>query len=513
MVLLFRNVYLKNRAQFKSIEKLFIFFVLLIILGIGSWLRLSGIISNSFAFTYDVGRDMLAVESIVANHKIPLIGQTTGIEGIFYGPWWYYLLIPPFILFSGNPSGIAFTMAVVGIVSIVVAFIFGNKIGGKFLGITLAALTSVSPIMISLSAQIWNPNIVPLFVLLTLLVLYKIFIKENKGRLKYYFLLGILLAFNIDLEIVFGILLFIGIVLSVVITLNKKIRPVEILSFVLGLLLIFLPRAIFELRHGFLMTKSFIAFLPGGNSTEDPLTFGQIVENRILTFLDQFSASLTFGNQFLAVILILFTLFATLLFYRKAPEIMRKLIVTAVTIIVVFFAGTIVFSRALWPHYLVGLPIIYIFLVSTSLYLLSKSLSNIILPGLIFVFLFIVNLNPAVLINSFTSPIFTGKASVYRNQLAVVDYVYREASGKDFKYVVYTPPVFDYTYRYLFKWYGPEKYKYFPNKEARTAFFIIEPDPGYEDRPKQWLKLRENDGKIIKSETVKGGIIVQTRTH
>ena len=171
------------------------------------------------------------------------------------------------------------------------------------------------------------------------------------------------------------------------------------------------------------------------------------------------------------------------------------------------------FSRALWPHYLVGLPIIYIFLVSTSLYLLSKSLSNIILPGLIFVFLFIVNLNPAVLINSFTSPIFTGNASVYRNQLAVVDYVYREASGKDFKYVVYTPPVFDYTYRYLFKWYGPEKYKYFPNKEARTAFFIIEPDPGYEDRPKQWLKLRENDGKIIKSETVKGGIIVQTRTH
>ena len=91
--------------------------------------------------------------------------------------------------------------------------------------------------------------------------------------------------------------------------------------------------------------------------------------------------------------------------------------------------------------------------------------------------------------------------------------MYKQANGKDFKYVVYTPPVHDYTYRYLFMWRGQSKYHYLSNEEAKTAFFIIEPDPGYEDRPKWWLKARENDGVIIKSTTLSSGIIVQTRVH
>src|SRR3989344_1476326 len=145
MVLLSRNVYLKSKARFKSMKKIFIFFGLLIIVIIGSWLRLSGILSNSFAFTYDVGRDMLAVENIVVNHKVTLIGQTTGVEGIFYGPWWYFILIIPFLIFSGNPQGIAFFMSIIGIIAILLGYIIGKKIGGVFLGIIFSAFISFSP--------------------------------------------------------------------------------------------------------------------------------------------------------------------------------------------------------------------------------------------------------------------------------------------------------------------------------------------------------------------------------
>src|SRR3989344_3188408 len=174
MVLLSRNVYLKSKARFKSMKKIFIFFGLLIIVIIGSWLRLSGILSNSFAFTYDVGRDMLAVENIVINHKIPLIGQTTGIEGIFYGPWWYYMLSIPFLVVSGNPQGIAFFMAIIGIITILLSYIVGKKIGGVFLGIIFSCFISFSSLMVSSSMQIWNPNPIPFFVLLVFLILYEL---------------------------------------------------------------------------------------------------------------------------------------------------------------------------------------------------------------------------------------------------------------------------------------------------------------------------------------------------
>lgn len=129
------------------------------------------------------------------------------------------------------------------------------------------------------------------------------------------------------------------------------------------------------------------------------------------------------------------------------------------------------------------------------------------------IILFLVNLNPIAIINNFTKPMWVGDASVYRNQLQVIDYVYKQSRGKDFKYVVYTPPLHDYTYQYLFMWYGQNKYHYSPSIDSHTAYFILEPDPQYPFRLTNWLKQREKDGKIIKSEKFASGIIVQTRVH
>ena len=104
--------------------------VLYLLLIIGSFLRLQGVFSNSFAFTYDVGRDMLALWNIVYDHKIPLIGATTGLAGVFYGPWWYYFLTPFFVIFRGDPQGIAFLMSVIGVLSIVASYyLFPLKFG------------------------------------------------------------------------------------------------------------------------------------------------------------------------------------------------------------------------------------------------------------------------------------------------------------------------------------------------------------------------------------------------
>lgn len=486
-------------------------YILYLIILVGAFLRFQGVFTNSFAFTYDVGRDMLTLWQIVYDHKISLIGQTTGLPGVFYGPWWYYLLAPFFAIFSGNPQGIAGIMSLVGVLSIIFSYILGEKIGNRILGIILVAITAVSPILISWSSQIWNPNIIPVFVLLTLLVLSNIFL-SNKNKLKYYFFLGIILALIMDFEIVFGVLFLVSIALSVLVIKKMNIKLSEAIGFFVGGLIILSPRIVFELRHQFLMTKSLINFFSSGDSIgRDSL--GKVLINRFSIFFDQFCSTLATDNKLLGIAIFFFILVSLLFLYKKTNSMVKNFIQLSCITLVVFFIGILFFNHDIWPHYLVGLPIFYILLFSLSLYLLSKKLSGNTIPIIIVILVFIINLNPIGVIQNLSKPLWEGDAAVYRNQVGVIDYIYQESNGREFKYVVYTPPVHDYTYRYLFKWYGPNKYKSSPSINSNLAYFILEPDFQNPQRLKDWLKQREGDGRIIKSQEVGGGIVVQTRIN
>lgn len=480
--------------------------LLYLVIAVGAFLRLQGVFANSFAFTYSIGKDMLALWNIAYAHRLLLIGQE-GFPGIFYGPWWHYILTPFFVIFSGNPQGIAFLMASIGIFSIVLGYVFGNRIGGKPLGIILATLISVSQIMVSFSSQIWSVNLISLFTLFSLFILERIYFSE-KHKSKYYFLLGIMLALNIDFEIFFGSLFALGIILSIVLTDRRKISIKYLLFFILGCLLIASPKILFDLRHQFLLSKNLIAFIANGNSLYYMPTFLSLVMNRVDVFFSQFNYTLAGGNQLLGIFILLSFVF----FFRNFNIRIKYFTNTSIVVVLVLFSGAILFPHDIWQNYLAVLPVFYILLFAFCLYLVAKNtFSN--FGYVILVIIAIVNISPTRLIQNFVNPLWEGDASVYRNQLEAVDSVYKDANGRSFKYVVYTPPVYDYTYQYLFNWLGENKFKYQPSVQADLAYFILEPDLQVPSRLVDWLKQREGDGKIIKSETLKGGIVIQTRVH
>ena len=494
-------------------KKLFILFGLFVILAIGSYLRLSGIIDNSFAFTYDVGRDMLAVENIVVNHKITFIGSTTGIEGIFYGPWWYFILSIPFFLFSGNPQGIAFFICFIGISTILLCYIVGKKIGGGFLGIIFSAFISFSPPMIFSSSQIWNPNLIPFLILLVFLILDRLFeSKPNTSKKKYFLLLGLLLGLIVDMEIVFGILLFLSICISLIFIFRKRLILKEILFFILGLLFIFSPRIIFEVRHNFLMTGTFINTISNGLiSSKNSSIFDELF-NRLASLFNVWSAALAGQNSIIGFILIIFVSLGLLFFYKKTDNTQRQFVKTILILIGVFLIGVSSFNQAIWPHYLVGIPVFYLLLLSLAINAIRIALKKSWVIVLMLFVLFWINLNPTRALGNIRHPLWEGNAAVYRNQVATIDYIYKDAKGRNFKYIVYTPAVHDYTYRYLFFWYGKKKYGYVPNKKNTGLFYVIlEPDYALPFRLRDWLKERVGDGIIQREKIVKGGIMVQTR--
>ena len=151
-------------------------FKLILIIGIillAAYLRLWGIWNGSFAFTYDVGRDLLAVRDLVYGHKLSLIGQTSGQMGIFYGPWWYWLISIPFVLFSGNPAGVATFIALTGIAAALMGLFWGRKYFNNAFAFVLFIFIALSPYSISATNQIWNPNMLIFLTLVVLVLFYR----------------------------------------------------------------------------------------------------------------------------------------------------------------------------------------------------------------------------------------------------------------------------------------------------------------------------------------------------
>lgn len=481
-----------------------------LILLVGFYRRIGGILTNSFAFTYDVGRDLLQVQQIVVDHKIPLIGQTTGLGGLFYGPWWYYMLTPAFIISGGNPQGVALSMVLVGMITIFFGFVLGKQIHGNRLGLLFAALTAFSPVMIGYSAQIWNPNIAPLLVLI---VLYSLLaVHKNVKNWKWYILLGFILGLIIDTEIVFGVLFFVSTLCLYFWFEKKKALNRNVLFIAVGFLVTLAPRIFFELRHGFIMTQTLLHPASGSEKVFEISNFLTDFPNRALALFGQYRDTFTPGNTLLAMVLLGTTAIFTVWQAKKLKSYERFFFVACFIVVVVFLIGTSFFSWAIWGHYLVGLPVFYLLSFAIVLDVIWKKLKYLSFTMLIILLWFMIN--PIQIVSDAQRPLWEGNAAVYRNQVAVIDYIYNQAKGKKFNEIVYTPSVHDFPYQYLFSWYGKNKYGYVPSMGKEKLFFVtIEQDPGQENRIKDWLKIREGDGKVIKEEVVRGGITVQTRIH
>ncbi|MBI4157851.1 hypothetical protein HY502_03320, partial [Candidatus Woesebacteria bacterium] len=60
-------------------------------------------VGEILGFYFDQGRDALIIWDLWHSGKLFLIGPTTGIAGIFRGPFYYYLIAPFYLLGGGDP--------------------------------------------------------------------------------------------------------------------------------------------------------------------------------------------------------------------------------------------------------------------------------------------------------------------------------------------------------------------------------------------------------------------------
>jgi len=483
-----------------SFEKIF----LILIIGVASFLRFFRL-KDFLGFWYDQGRDALVIWDMVFNGKFTLIGPQMGFTGIFRGGWYYYLIAPFYALDRGNPIPPYVFLIATTIIAIFVLYILGKNMGKPKAGLLAGLVGSVSMYIVGASRWFSDPTPTLLISVLLVLSLYKYTEGKSWWIIITGFLCGMALQFSAATEIFYvpGIML-------IVFLLRKKVRLniKQIFFAILAFVCAFGPQIIFEIRHPGVQTGAFFNFV--FHEKTFTYAFWEILKTRLPFDYNMFASKFWIdGGLIFAPFFIIFI--GLMAFNWKKLWQLDKFkvlfILAAVPII-----GTLFFVSNLggvYEYYFTGYYLIWILLFSyVYIYFFKSILIKICLSIFIFLLIF---LNLKSFSQSYCIDINNSKNIIFANELAAIEWIYKDANGRDFNVDEYVPPVIPYAYEYLFKWLGTTKYRYQPlTKNIDLLYTLYEADDDHPERLGAWMERQKGIGRVVK-EAKFGSIVVQER--
>lgn len=490
--------------------------VVLFILSVAFILRVYRV-GDILNFHYDQGRDALVIWDLIREpHKFFLIGPTTGLPGIFRGPFYYYLITPFYWLGSGNPVFPAIFLALISVASLYLMYVLAKEIGGVRAGLVSLVLGTFSFEVIYASRWLSNPTPMLLLSMLLVLSMFRI----HSGNKNYWILLSAILGlsfFNFGSS---GELFYFPVVGLFILwslfrqgfgktksTLNWKIILVSFGVFLFTVL----PLLIFNFRHGYILGNNINSLI--GSEKSFAVPSWRFVEDRTSVIFSHFSA-LVFHSPHEKE-----SLFALLLFlgcvYFLSSVIKNDKVKIISSLLMSVFIGLIFYQGNhgnLYAYYLTGYYLIFLMLVGI---ILAKALESS-LPAKVLIISFIcffVLQNWSWIRPYINTSGLEPNVIVLENQKKVIDWVYSNSNEKNFNVDVYVPPVISYSYDYLFKWLGNQKYGRLPDSsQVPLLYTIYEVDSENEDRLSAWLARQKGIGAVTKEQTF-GGITVQERVR
>lgn len=145
-------------------------------------------------FLGDQGVAGVVIYNAWHNKSLPLVGPQSSL-GPHQGPFYYYLIGVPLILFNFNPLPTAVFIAILGVLTVAVIYYLGRQLFGFWIGLFIASLYAFSPAIVAQNRMIWNPTPIPFFSALLLLSLYQIKATE---KLKWFIIFGLSLGIIIQ---------------------------------------------------------------------------------------------------------------------------------------------------------------------------------------------------------------------------------------------------------------------------------------------------------------------------
>lgn len=208
-------------------------------------------------FSGDSGRDFLVIHNIIQTRQLPLLGPPTSLGWLHLGPFIYYLWIPLFHIFHGDPRGIAFFSAFLdSLVAPLLFFSLRRAIGTR--SSALAALFyATSPLIIIWARTPLHPSLSPFFAtaLVTLLASWK----DTHSPLKI-ICAGLVSGIILQTHLAPIVLVTVSF-LYLLYTSTEHRRQTSIL-FLGPLILTLLPLIYYDMQHKFSMLRGLLVWAP-----------------------------------------------------------------------------------------------------------------------------------------------------------------------------------------------------------------------------------------------------------
>lgn len=482
--------------------------LLFLILALGFFLRVYRI-GDLLGFYYDQGRDALVIWNLWHKWNFFLIGPTTGIAGIFRGPFYYYLIAPFYLLGKGNPVWPSVFLSATTIAASFMAYLLGAKIHSKTAGLIAAFISCFSFNIVMASRWLSNPT--PMLLLSMLLVWFML--KVTEGKTKAW--LGIALVLGLSL-FHFGSAgeVFYFLAVAIFAILNRKHLPNRKIFFISCLLFFatVLPLVIFDVKNHFLISGNIKKFLLEDKSFR-AVSWKQ-AQDKFVFYWDVFSKQIFHGRWPKEILLLGSALFLIVYYFHRLLKLkgvkILLLLLTSMMLGLIFFQGN--FGN-FYDYYLTGYYLIFILLFAVGLAEIARSGWGKIFV-LLFLYLFILN-SFDFLKFKLSDKVESPGSIALKNELAAIDWVYRDAKGQPFNVDVYVPPIIPYAYDYLFLWQGhrhcgDELCGMKSDGQTSALYTLYEQDSSHPERLDAWLARQKGIAKV-EEETRFGGITVQRR--
>lgn len=458
-------------------------------------------------FYYDQGRDALIISKMLQG-DIVLIGPTTGINGVFLGPFYYYLLLPGYALGGGDPVVASYWQTIFILLGYMTVFILARIYFSFSTAILSILLMTFSFYLIKLDRWLSNPAPVAAFASLTVLFLSLSFRSPNIFLPLGGFGLGLMLQLEASSSF------FLTIITLIFITIYRKVFGLKaILLSLIALGVTFIPQAVFELKNNFLISKLLLGFLTGKVQSEGSTAFQvpnlSIIQGKLdiytTYFLEKIKLNADANYNFLFVLfLILSVVWVKSRWSNPSVKVMAFWFYGLLSLFL-FYSGN--YGQINSYYFLPVYPIFFLFLASMVSWLWKVKQAKVVI--LIMIALFLYNQLPLTLsyLNSGTE----GKATIaLGNQVQAVKYILEDVRADEFNVDVYVPPVVPYTYDYLFNYYGQKINKNQSKSLVNQLYTLHELDVEMPEREEKWLQRQATIGKIVKQVQF-GGITVERR--
>jgi len=423
--------------------------LLVLILLLTAFLRLYKI-SGYMEFLGDQGRDVLIVRQFLKEGDLMFIGPQTSIGNMYLSPWYYYLMAPALLLAGFNPVGPAVMVALLGVATVWLIWFTTKEWFNQKAALVASFLYAISPVVIKYSNFSWNPNVMPVFALGSIWMIWRIWQKQET---KWLLFLGLFSAMALSSHYL-GLLLlpiigFFGLWGFLRIRKDNKAKKTYLLNAGYSILIfsfLMSPLLLFDLKHNWANFKAIKTFFTIRQTTVNLKAYKAIPHlwplfKQILTRL--LAGKNEFWGEWIALGMASGIVWLVWKWYRgrKREKLMALFLICFWFLIGIVGLG--LYKQHIYDHY-------FGFLFPAPFILAGFLIGELSEKRLMGKFLGVIFLLPLIFLSLKENPFKYSPNRQLATSDEITDFIIQESDGQPFNLALLAKQNYDAPYRYLF---------------------------------------------------------------